>query len=129
VIDARRGEVFAAAYAPAATDGVHELTAPRALAPADLAGLLEQARAAAGEDGPLPAVGDGALLYRGELEDAGAVVPEGEPLLHRVSAKAVCAAGARTGAGTLEDVVPDYLRPPDAEIALDRSAGHAPAGR
>ncbi len=126
VIDARRGEVFAAAYAA----GGEELIAPRPFAPKELPGLLEEVRGATGEEGPLPAIGDGALLYRVELEEAGAIVPAGVPALHGVAASAVCAAGARADAAAgFEQVVPDYRRRPDAELALERSPDRAAAGR
>jgi tRNA threonylcarbamoyladenosine biosynthesis protein TsaB len=129
VLDARRGEVFAAAYTRSAGGAGVELTAPRALAPPELPGLLVDARAAVGADAPLSAVGDGALLYRAELEAAGAAVPCGQPELHRIAARATCAAGARVSAAArLEDVLPDYRRRPDAELALERSAEHAAAG-
>jgi tRNA threonylcarbamoyladenosine biosynthesis protein TsaB len=61
------------------------------------------------------AVGDGALRFRAELEGAGCLVsPDGSPQ-HRVSAGAICRLSleARDGA-SLELIVPDYLRPPDA---------------
>jgi tRNA threonylcarbamoyladenosine biosynthesis protein TsaB len=112
-IDARRGEVFAATYAAG-----EELDPPRALAPEDLAGVL------AGTDSRWLAVGDGALRYRAHLESAGATVPAGDSPLHRVSGEAICELGARaqiaTGKG--EAILPDYLRRPDAEIALEGAA-------
>ena len=81
VIDARRGEVFAAA------PGVFE---PVALAPEALAARIEP--------GSL-AVGDGAVRFREELERAGAVVPADGSPLHRVSAIEICKLGASGGAG------------------------------
>jgi tRNA threonylcarbamoyladenosine biosynthesis protein TsaB len=104
VIDARRKEVFAAAYA-----GTRELSEPCPLAPAEVGRLLDG-------DG-WAAFGDGALRYREELERAGAEVPS-DPELHVVRASAICdLALAPMPLGEL-DVVPDYRRRPDAELAL-----------
>jgi tRNA threonylcarbamoyladenosine biosynthesis protein TsaB len=93
VIDARRGEVFAAGpgLEPAAVD------------PAVLAAGL----------GPgAVCIGDGALRYRSLLEAAGAEVPpDGDPR-HTVSAAAVAALAARDGFATPAE--PRYLRRPDA---------------
>jgi tRNA threonylcarbamoyladenosine biosynthesis protein TsaB len=130
VIDARRGEAFAAAFelagdiaGPIAT----ELTAPAALAPADLGAPMQDldARGLARE---WLAVGDGAVRYRAELEHAGAGVPSDSSLLHRVSAAAICAAGARsarTPTGSLDAILPDYRRRPDAELALEGAPSRA----
>jgi len=130
VIDARRGEVFAAAYAPAGgskmdhePDFPRELVAARALAPADLGEVLNDAAARAGE--PLArwiAVGDGAVLYREELEALGAQTPEDGSRLHKVSGEAICELAASSAAAeAIETVLPDYRRRPDAEIASERA--------
>jgi len=104
VLDARRGEAFVAAY----RDGV-ELIAPAVCAPAALGALA----ASAGDDAL--AVGDGALRYRAELEEAGVeVAPEGSGL-HSLGAGAICRLAL---AGVAAAALPDYLRAPDAEIAL-----------
>jgi tRNA threonylcarbamoyladenosine biosynthesis protein TsaB len=104
VLDARRGEAFIAAY----RDGA-ELLAPSVCEPAQLG-----ARAAlAGPDGL--AIGDGALRFREQLEGAGVEVAPAASVLHRVGAGAICRLAA---AGTLAAALPDYLRAPDAEIAL-----------
>jgi tRNA threonylcarbamoyladenosine biosynthesis protein TsaB len=121
VIDARRGEAFAAAYgrrdgetAPA------ELVPARALAPEDLGVALE---AAAGAGDHWLAVGDGALRFRPYLERRGVVVPEGASPLHLVSAEAVCELALHAPAALPgEQVLPDYLRRPDAELALDAAS-------
>jgi tRNA threonylcarbamoyladenosine biosynthesis protein TsaB len=111
VIDARRSEIFAAAYA---SDG-GELASGRALRPGAIAALLEEAGLTSAA-----AVGDGALRYRSELEAAGlAVAPETSPL-HLLRAAAICAlAPSPTSSATSEPVLPDYLRRPDAELALE----------
>lgn len=110
-IDARRGEVFAALYGP----GPVVLSAPRAVAPEQVAALARDGRAG------LLAVGDGAVRYRAQMEREGLYVPAESSPLHLLRAEAVCALGAREGA--VEDyqlVLPDYGRRPDAELALDR---------
>lgn len=117
-IDARRGEIFAAAYS---ADG-DELACGRALEPDALASLLD-------EIGPASAlaVGDGALRYRTELEAAGlAVAPEDSPC-HLLRAAAICSLGADGPAGS-RALLPDYLRRPDAELALE-GAGAKAGGR
>jgi tRNA threonylcarbamoyladenosine biosynthesis protein TsaB len=101
VIDARRGEVFAAGF----RDG-EPVLAPVAVAPAQIG-------AVAGKD--WLAVGDGAVRFRAELEGAGCLVPPDGSPQHRVSAGAVCRLSLEAREGTpLELIVPDYLRPPDA---------------
>jgi tRNA threonylcarbamoyladenosine biosynthesis protein TsaB len=97
VIDARRGEVFAA------SPGVFE---PTALAPDALAARIEP--------GTL-AVGDGAVRFRAELERAGAVVPADGSPLHRVSALEVCRLGAAGEPTDRDALLPDYRREPDAK--------------
>ena len=105
VIDARRGEVFAAAWL-----GAERLLEPVAIDPARLAASLGAGRLA----GPL-AAGDGAVRFREQLERAGALVPDDRSPAHRVSALQVCRLGA-AGEGTDRDrLVPDYRREPDAK--------------
>jgi tRNA threonylcarbamoyladenosine biosynthesis protein TsaB len=104
VLDARRGEVFAAGW----RDGAEVVIAPAALAPAALA---ERVRTLPGR--PL-AVGDGAVAFRPDMHAAGAVVPEDASPLHRVRAEWICRLGAGAGGVDPATVLPDYLRPPDA---------------
>jgi tRNA threonylcarbamoyladenosine biosynthesis protein TsaB len=139
-IDARRGEVFAGAYVPG-----REVAAPCALAPAALGSVLAGAgdcvdgagsravgEASAGARQPAGrgwlAVGDGAVRFRSHLEDLGVVVPEDSSPLHRVSGACICEL-AHSGTGAPDSraapfaaVVPNYLRRPDAEIALEAAA-------
>jgi tRNA threonylcarbamoyladenosine biosynthesis protein TsaB len=123
VIDARRGEVFVAAYGP----GLEELMAPRALAP----GLLGAALAELGTDaGPWLAIGDGALRYREAVQAAGASVPPDESPLHLLRGEAICElAGIAGSAGGYGGVLPDYRRRPDAELALASGSSGGMAGR
>jgi tRNA threonylcarbamoyladenosine biosynthesis protein TsaB len=97
VIDARRGEVFAA------SPGAFE---PVALAPEALADRIAP--------GSL-AVGDGAVRFRAELERAGATVPADDSPLHRVSALEVCRLGAAGEPADRDALLPDYRREPDAK--------------
>jgi tRNA threonylcarbamoyladenosine biosynthesis protein TsaB len=101
VIDARRGEVFAAAWRED-----ERILAPVAIAPGELAGRLEP--------GAL-AVGDGAVRFREELERAGATVPADGSPAHRVSALEVCRLAARGAPADRDVVLPDYRREPDAK--------------
>jgi tRNA threonylcarbamoyladenosine biosynthesis protein TsaB len=101
VIDARRGEVFAALY----EDGERTLE-PVALAPEALAGRLTR--------GTL-AVGDGAVRFRMELERAGVDVPADGSDAHRVSALMVCRLGRAKEPVDRDALLPDYRREPDAK--------------
>lgn len=109
VLDARRGEAFAAAWS---SDDDEAVLAPAALAPARLADAV-----AALPSGWL-AVGEGAVEFRTVLEHSGAAVPEDGSDLHRVSAIDHCWLAADRPPQTVEDVQPEYLRLPDAELAL-----------
>lgn len=104
VVDARRGEVFAAGWRDC-----EQALQPVALAPAALADRLR----AGGET--WLAVGDGALRFRSDLEGAGCLVaPERSPH-HGVAAGMICRLALEAPQATARDlVVPDYLRPPDA---------------
>jgi len=123
VLDARRGEVYAAAYVSEGGAPARELLAPRALKPADLAGLMVQARELDGRRaGVWDAFGDGAVRYRRYLLAAGARVGSDESPLHRISASTICQIGARAPrADAREALLPEYCRRPDAELALERA--------
>lgn len=104
VLDARRGEAFVAAY-----DGAgDELMAPAAWRPERLG------EAAALADGPWRAVGDGAVRFRAQLEDAGIAVPADDAPLHRVAADALCRLAAAGMPVERDALVPQYVRAPDA---------------
>jgi tRNA threonylcarbamoyladenosine biosynthesis protein TsaB len=155
LIDARRGEAFAAAYAvPQERFGDRraspsterplierilpaELAPPRALAPERFGEILDEVAAdgleianwlALGNGAmlyrdALQTLGNGAMLYRDALQTLGITVPADDSPLHRVSGEAICALGASGVAQNLDTVLPDYRRRPDAELALERSAG------
>ncbi len=103
VLDARRGEAFAAAWRGGALVLPAAALSPEALA--------EQVGALAGT--PL-AVGDGAVRFRGPLEAAGALVPPDEDGAHRLRAEHVCRLGAAGNPIDRDALLPDYLREPDA---------------
>ena len=107
ILDARRGEAYAAAY-----EGGRELLAPSALAPDPLAAAVRALGTAAGA-APL-AVGDGALRFREHLEATGAAIPTDASPLHRVSARHLCRLAAAADATDRNAVLPQYVRPPDA---------------
>jgi tRNA threonylcarbamoyladenosine biosynthesis protein TsaB len=111
VLDARRGEAFVAGW-----EGDAELVAPAALAPEALATLPRPA------SGPWLAVGDGAVRFRSVLGALGIRVPPDDDPVHLLRAAATCrlALGAPRGAKR-DEVVPQYLRLPDAEIARTRN--------
>lgn len=102
VIDARRGEAFAAG------DGLP----PTVLTPEAL-GTVARERAQAG----VMAVGDGAVKFREVLERAGAHVPADDAAAHRVSAREHCRLALLQTPSRDGLVEPAYLRAPDAEIA------------
>jgi tRNA threonylcarbamoyladenosine biosynthesis protein TsaB len=108
VIDARRGEVFAAVFG---SDGA-PLLAPAALAPAALAERL-----AALPEAPL-AVGDGAVRFASELASAGAAVPPAGASVHRLSAVQICRLGAGREPADRDALLPTYLREPDAKPSV-----------
>jgi tRNA threonylcarbamoyladenosine biosynthesis protein TsaB len=112
VVDARRGQVFAALFGP---DGRRRQD-PFVTSPEELG------RRAAAEPGTVLAAGSGALRFRGELEAAGAEVPPDADSAHRVWARHVCRL-AEDGAPSPPDAIqPIYLRPPDAQVWLERDS-------
>jgi tRNA threonylcarbamoyladenosine biosynthesis protein TsaB len=118
VLDARRGEVFAAAWqVPAIGDLGPAVLDPSALAPETLAGFVAGLAPAA------LAIGDGAVRFREVLERSGAFIPGDDSELHRVTAVTHCRIAPRLSASEPDDIFPQYLRLPDAELAR-RAAPH-----
>ena len=112
VIDARRGEVFAAGWRiDEAQEFDRALLLPHAFAPAVLAELIAPLGDAA------LAIGDGAIAFREVLERSGAFIPDDDSQLHRVTATNHCRLAAGLQASVPDEVRPDYLRAPDAEMA------------
>jgi len=102
VLDARRGEAYAAAFR-----GGERLLSPVAVAPEALAALADPRHA------PWLAVGDGAVRFRDRLEPA-AEVPADASRLHGVSAVAVCRLAREARSVDRDALLPQYVRPPDA---------------
>jgi len=112
VIDARRGQVFAALATPPGRERWGPLVAsPQELAER-VAELSETAMAA----------GSGAIRFRRELEAAGAEIPPDDDSVHRVWARHVCRLAEDGAPSPPEAIQPIYLRPPDAQIWLERDS-------
>jgi tRNA threonylcarbamoyladenosine biosynthesis protein TsaB len=112
VLDARRGEVFAASWRMTEVEQFETaLLLPRVLAPEALAELVTPL-------GPTTlAIGDGAVAFREVLERSGAFIPDDDSQLHRVTATNHCRLAEGMPASAPDEVRPDYLRAPDAEMA------------
>jgi tRNA threonylcarbamoyladenosine biosynthesis protein TsaB len=104
LIDARRGEVFAALY-----EGEREFWPPMVTPPDELVEQLGNAAVT-----PL-AAGDGSIRFRGMFEEAGIPVEPDDSLAHVVRALYVCRLGERAPDEPPEAVLPEYLREPDAK--------------
>ena len=109
VLDAKRGEAFAALYDAAGS----ELWPAWVGSPEDLAQRVHTL-----ESRPV-AVGDGSVRFRDQLEAAGAVVPTDRDEVHRPLARHLCRL-AEDVASDARDIEPDYLRRPDAELWRER---------
>jgi tRNA threonylcarbamoyladenosine biosynthesis protein TsaB len=113
LIDARRGELFAALTEP----GGALAWEPFVAAPESVA-----ERAATLVEPPL-AAGDGSLRFREQLEGAGVeVLPDADPA-HRMAARHVCALAEGAARVRPELTTPIYLRRPDAEVWREQRAG------
>jgi tRNA threonylcarbamoyladenosine biosynthesis protein TsaB len=113
VLDARRGEAFAAGFQHGA-----EVMPTAALKPDALAAIP-----APPGGGDWLAVGDGAVHFRDSLERAGAtVLPDIDPA-HRITAAAICRLARAARPVARDEVVPMYARPPDVDVAIARRGG------
>ena len=124
VIDARRGEVFAAAYEPATT-ACRELAPPRrARARAARAALRRGASSGSRGERACSPSATGRVRYREELGAAGLEVAAARrSRCTACAAGAICELGARARRRRRTPaVLPDYLRRPDAELALGARA-------
>jgi tRNA threonylcarbamoyladenosine biosynthesis protein TsaB len=117
VLDARRRELFAAVYRPGPDDALEEMAAPQAIAPADLAALLD------GLGAPAVIGGDGVPAAGGALDGPGRTLLPPPARAARLSAAALV---ARVRAGGGLPARPVYARLPDAEV--NRRAAIAAAG-
>jgi tRNA threonylcarbamoyladenosine biosynthesis protein TsaB len=110
LIDARRGELFAALYGEAG----EEVWPPFVTRPEELTARL------AGLDQIPLAAGDGAIRFQDGLEAVGVTVfPSGDPV-HRIAARHICALAEALAPKRPEQIEPLYLRAPDAEVWLER---------
>jgi tRNA threonylcarbamoyladenosine biosynthesis protein TsaB len=105
LIDAKRGELFAALYG---ADGAPRF-GPVAEPPESVAERVRAASVA-----PL-AAGDGSVRFRGVLEAAGIHVLPDESRSHVVRALHVCRLAERVPSVPPQAVLPDYVRAPDAK--------------
>jgi tRNA threonylcarbamoyladenosine biosynthesis protein TsaB len=113
VLDARRGEAFAAAWL-----GGRRLLEPVAVKPGELGGLV----AATGLDpATWMAVGNGALAFRDQLEPAAVAVPADGSPCHRVSAVAIFRLAVLSAPIERDALIPEYVRLPDAEETRRRA--------
>jgi tRNA threonylcarbamoyladenosine biosynthesis protein TsaB len=110
VLDARRGEVFAALYA---ADG-ERIWEPLVCRPDELEERV------GGLAAPLQAAGSGAVRFRDELARHGVRIADDADPVHRVAARHICALAAASGGGG--PLAPIYLRPPDAERWRERDS-------
>lgn len=104
LIDARRGEVFAALY-----EGADELWPEAVAAPSELARCVV-------ESGLQPlAAGDGSVRFRDDLEAAGVRVAAAGSRAHVVRGLSICRLALNVPSVAPEAVLPQYLREPDAK--------------
>jgi tRNA threonylcarbamoyladenosine biosynthesis protein TsaB len=113
VLDARRGEVFAAAWELG--EQRRPLLSARALRPERLAELV------AGFGLRTLALGDGAVEFRAVLEHSGALIPADGSALNRVTAVNHVRLARTLAATDPDEIRPQYLRLPDAELARLRT--------
>lgn len=114
VTDARRREVFTAAYRVAPDGGLVEVLPPAAVPVADVGAHL------GGLAGDIAVAGTGAALLEG-LPAGVRVLPERSPA-HRLGAAALV---RRVAAGAGLPAAPVYARLPDAEVNRLKAAGAA----
>jgi tRNA threonylcarbamoyladenosine biosynthesis protein TsaB len=108
VLDAKRGEAFAALYDRSGAE----------LWPAWV-GPPEELAERVGELDLAPvAVGDGSVRFRDRLEGAGALVPADGEEVHRPRARHLCRLAESVP--DAREIEPDYLRRPDAELWRER---------
>ncbi len=113
VLDARRGEVGAAAFS--AEGG--RLWGPWLGTPEELAARIPALPEAALCGGP------GAVRFRQQLKSRAVEIPDDADPVHRVAARHICALAAVVpGEDESGSVAPIYLRPPDAERWRERDS-------
>jgi tRNA threonylcarbamoyladenosine biosynthesis protein TsaB len=115
VLDARRAEVFAAAWRPGTAAGItaaEPVLGPVAISPSALAQITD------GLGTARMAVGEGALAFREVLERSGTVIPGDRSRLHLVNAICHCRLAEAAAPTNVDRVAPQYLRLTDAELSL-----------
>jgi tRNA threonylcarbamoyl adenosine modification protein YeaZ len=111
VLDARRGEVFVAAFDQ---EGVETL-APAAMPPE------EAVRSVLATEGPVTVGGPGAIRFAGKFADAGISVGDPGSGIGRLSGLDVCRLGASAQVSESgQTPQPIYIREPDAKLWLER---------
>ena len=110
VIDAKRGQVFAALHDASGTRS----WGPVVATPAETGDRLRSATVS-----PL-AAGDGAVRFRRDLEHAGVEVLAEDQAAHHLSPRYVCLLAEGVMPSAPDEIEPIYLRPPDAEIWRER---------
>lgn len=113
-IDARRGEVFVGAWTAEGRQVLPTQTASPEALPELLAPLHARGR-------PVLVVGDGAVRYREALIGAGDVPVDGDPR-HHVDPLGLCRLARFAPAADRDELLPDYVRAPDAMKTADRLA-------
>jgi tRNA threonylcarbamoyladenosine biosynthesis protein TsaB len=114
VLDARRGEVFAALY----SERGERVWEPLVCRP-------EQLVERVAELGSTPsAAGSGAVRFRHELARHDVPIADDADPVHRVAARHVCALAAALEDEDAGELAPIYLRPPDAERWRERDSVH-----
>jgi tRNA threonylcarbamoyladenosine biosynthesis protein TsaB len=108
LLDARRSELYAAAWDPRRLEDSPVL-APQAMTPDSLRDALPDLGSRT------LAIGEGAVAFRDVLERAGVDVPSDDSELHRVRAAGHCRLARRLPALHPDALAPDYQRLPDAQ--------------
>lgn len=119
LLDARRGEVFAAMYGP----GGEELWPPVACPPEELIARVTDLDRFPRVGGP------GAVRFMDELTRVGLEIAGPEAAIHHLSGRCVCELGAE--AGRVDQSIPLeplYLRVPDAQLWLQRDGNNGSHG-
>ena len=125
-IDARKGEVYLAAWRTDGAGPPREVLAPAVLPPADALARLAGAPREAGE--PIWLLGDGATRYPDVLRDGAladlrvAPAVDHRPRAANLGAMAHAALAAAGWQADPKAVVPLYVRPSEAELAHRRRA-------
>jgi tRNA threonylcarbamoyladenosine biosynthesis protein TsaB len=110
LLDARRGEVFAALYGPSG----ERLWEPFVAAPEALLERLSQLSS------PPLAAGSGSVRFRDELASRDLEIPDDDDPLHRIAGRHVCALAAASVEDAGAAPEPIYLRLPDAQRWRER---------